>query len=315
LSKIIKPSNKKVFQSARRFEKKPLLLEVEPEETTHVPDAPSPIAKDDRDAKPRPKRAHSKRLVKEAKLKAEHVVREAEHEAGLLADETRLKNEQTVRETESKTEQIALDAGLKAEQAIRETESQAEQIILDAELKAEQAIEKAEKKADAIREEAREQGRSEGFEEAVQKGAEDLQAASETLKSLVARMETREAELIQLLTPMLSNLSIEVARKIIHKEIADDSSIVTSQSEKAISRILEREKLLIRVHPSDEGVMKDHKAELKDMFDGIDKIEVIGDSGVERGGCIVETNLVRVDAQPKSQLEAARMILSGETGE
>lgn len=293
MSKIIKPSNKKIFQSARRFEKRPLLLEPEPEETAHAPDAPSPIANDDRDSKSRPKRAHSRRFVKEAKLKAEHVVREAKREAGQLADEARFKNEQTTQETLSK----------------------AEQVVLDAELKAEQIIEEAEKKADAIREEACEQGRSKGFEEAVKKGEEDLQTASETLKSLVARMETREAELIQLLTPMLVNLSIEVARKIIHREVADDSSIVTSQAEKAISKILEREKLLIRVHPSDEGVMKNHKAELKDMFDGIDKIEIIGDSSVERGGCIVETSLVRVDAQPKSQLEAARMTLLGETGE
>jgi flagellar assembly protein FliH len=279
-------------------------MEAEPEETAHVPDAPSPVAKDDRDSKSRPKRAHSRRFVKEAKLKAEHVVREAKREAGQLADEARFKNEQTVRET-----------GSKAEQAIREAENKAEQVVLDAELKAEQIIEEAEKKADAIREEACELGRSEGFEEAVKKGEEDLQTASETLKSLVARMETREAELIQLLTPMLANLSIEVARKIIHREVADDSSIVTSQAEKAISKILEREKLLIRVHPSDEAVMKNHKAELKDMFDGIDKLEVIGDSSVERGGCIVETSLVRVDAQPKSQLEAARMTLLGETGE
>ncbi len=293
MSKIIKPSNKKIFQSARRFEKRPLLLEPEPEKTARVPDAPPPVTKDDRDSKPRPKRDHSRRFVKEAKLKAEHVVREAKREAGQMAGEARLKNEQTVQEAESR----------------------AEQATLEAEKKAEQIIEEAEKKADAIREEAREQGRSEGFEEAAQKGEEDLQAASETLRSLVARMETREAELIQFLTPMLANLSIEVARKIIHKEIADNSSIVISQAEKAISKILEREKLLIRVHPSDEGVMKDHKAELKDMFDGIDKIEVIGDSSVERGGCIVETNLVRVDTQPKSQLEAARMTLLDETRE
>ena len=114
-----------------------------------------------------------------------------------------------------------------------------------------------------------------------------------------------------MLTPRLASLATELAQKIIHREIEKDPSVVALQAEEAISRILEREKLIIRVNPGDEELMKDHKSALTKMFDGIDKIEVIGDPKVERGGCIVETHLIKVDAQPSSQLEAARKALLG----
>jgi flagellar biosynthesis/type III secretory pathway protein FliH len=66
------------------------------------------------------------------------------------------------------------------------------------------------------------------------------------------------------------------------------------------------------VNPSDEAVMKEHKEVLKKMFDGTEKIEVIGDSSIESGGCVVETDLIKVDARPSSQLEAAHRALLGE---
>ena len=85
-----------------------------------------------------------------------------------------------------------------------------------------------------------------------------------------------------------------------------------SQAEEAITKLLERDKLVIRVNPADEDLMKEHKAALLRMFDGTEKIEVISDAGVERGGCIVETDLVKVDAQPCTQLQAARKALLAE---
>ncbi len=188
-----------------------------------------------------------------------------------------------------------------------------EDIIVEAKAKAEAIMRETERQVARIRREAYEKGFAEGLEEARRKNEENLQAASQTIRSLVAELKAREAELVRMLTPRLANLATELAGKIIHREIDKDSSIVISQAEEAINRILERDKLILRVNPADTDLMKKHKAALMDMFDGIDKIEVIADAKVERGGCVVETNLVRVDAQPGSQLAAASKTLLAET--
>ncbi len=246
MSKVIKPSDKELFGSAKKFEKKPFSLGANQAKSAHPSDNPSSSHKNNPGSKRGAKQTNTSDLLAEAERQAEQIVSKAENSAA------------------------------------------------------------------RIREQAREQGRAEGLEKAAKKAEEQMQASSRILDSLVAQLKAQESELMRLLSPRLASLATELAHKIIHREIEKDSSVVTTQAEEAISKILEREKLIIRVNPADEELMKKHKAQLTKVFDGIDKIEVIADKKVERGGCIVETNLIKVDAQPSSQLEAARKTLLGE---
>lgn len=182
-------------------------------------------------------------------------------------------------------------------------------LVAEAESKAEQIVRDAGNEAEEIRRRAREEGRAEGAEEAKKKTEEHREHSSRVLSSFIEQMKEEESKVLKTFAPKLADLATELAHKIIQREIERDSSIVVTQAEEAISRILEREKLIIRVNPSDEVLMKEHKETLIRMFDGVDKIEVIGDSGIEEGGCIVETNLIKVDAQPASQLKRARRAL------
>ncbi len=187
-----------------------------------------------------------------------------------------------------------------------------EDLVEEAQRKAGEILREAESNADEIRKKAREQGRAEGLKKLERKANEQLQAHSRTISSFIDQMKAREAELMESLTPRLANLATELAQRILHREIEKDPSVVTLQAEKAIGKILEREKLVIRVNPADAEHMKKHKPALIEMFSGIKTIEIAADPAVERGGCVVETDLVRVDAQPCSQLEAARKTLLDE---
>jgi len=187
-----------------------------------------------------------------------------------------------------------------------------EDIVTKAERRAEQIVREAEQEAVEIRSKANEEGRARGIEQSRRKVNEQLKRSSQALSAFIDQMKEQETKLIQTCAPKLADIAVQLAERIVHKEIEKDPSLVVAQAEEAISRILEREKLIIRVNPSDEELMKKHKEQLVRMFDGLDKIEVIGDSRVERGGCVVETNLIKVDAQPSSQLKAARKSLLAE---
>ncbi len=269
MSKLIKPSDKELFDSVRKFEKKPFRMSHKTAKKESAPVNPAPSSKNEPPPKSNPKPSNPR--------------------------------------------DVNTQAARTAEQAARNAESRSEELVRDAEGKAKQIVRDAEAAKARILEEAREQGRAQGLLEARQEAEEDRRISSQMVESLATQLKTQESQLMQMLTPRLANLATELAQKIIHREIQKDSTVVMSQAEEAISRILEREKLIIRVNPDDENLMKIHKQALMKMFDGIDKIEVIGDPKIERGGCVVETHLIKVDAQPSSQLEAARKTLLGET--
>jgi flagellar assembly protein FliH len=297
LSKIIKPGDKRLFDSAKKFEKKLLAANSRPFRTqVKEQSSPNPSPESGGDPYPRLETQHvsPQDLIVEAEWKAETTLQEA----------TR-KVEQLLSGTACETERLTREAGCEAERLVREARSEAEQ-----------ALREARSEVDQIREKAREEGYSEGFTRAVEEGErktdEQLRASFQALDSLVSQIKTQESEMKRRLTPVIANLATQMAQKIIGREIEKDSSMVLTQAEEAIGKILERDKLIIRVNPADEELMKPHKAPLMKMFDGIDKIDVIADRDVERGGCIVETNHIRVDAQPSSQLEAARKKLLSE---
>lgn len=203
------------------------------------------------------------------------------------------------------------DAGL--DQLTAKAQEAADDIIQEAEANAAEILSEAKDRAEDIFRQARERGRSDGAEEVRGQAERQHQASARMLSSFIEQMKKRETELAQSLAPRLADLATELASKIIHREVGADSSLVARQAEQAIYKILERDKLVIRVNPSDEKLMKEHKPTLLEMFDGTDKIEVIGDPEVERGGCIVETDLIKIDAQPRAQLNAARNAFSDET--
>jgi type III secretion protein L len=191
-----------------------------------------------------------------------------------------------------------------------------EKLLIGAKAQAQQTLAEALAEAENIRRSARERGHAEGYAQGKEEGRREtdelMKASSRVLDSLVSQLKAQEADMMRMLSPRLADLAAELARRIIHRELLLDASLVTLQAEEAIQKVLEREKLIIRVNPSDEQIMKAHKPALMAMFDGIDKIEVIGDASIEQGGCIVETHLVKVDAQPESQLQAAKRALAPE---
>ncbi len=228
----------------------------------------------------------------------------------------------------AQNEQAASDASLSTESAPEQPEQEAEaavevdpdelleqareaadETLREAEASARKTIEEAKDRAEQILNQARERGRSDGAEEVRVEFERRHQNSARMLSSFIEQMKKRDADLAVSIASRLVDFATELAAKIIHREIGRDVALVTRQAEQAIMKILERDRLLIRVNPSDEELMKEHKPTLLEMFDGVDKIEVIGDPEVERGGCVIETDHIKVDAQPRAQLKIARAAL------
>ncbi|MBE0616947.1 MAG: hypothetical protein IH608_03325, partial [Proteobacteria bacterium] len=88
-----------------------------------------------------------------------------------------------------------------------------------------------------------------------------------------------------------------------------DETAVIRVVERALQLLSDRENLTIRVNPKDLRSLVEAKPLLLESFDGIQKLTVLEDPAVKRGGCLVQTPTSEIDARLETQLaELARAL-------
>ena len=167
------------------------------------------------------------------------------------------------------------------------------------------AVAKAKLMAIEIKENARKEGLKtgydEGFKTAYDKGEnsakEEFTPLLETINSL-----TRElSEFRAIMYPKVENEMVEIitglTKKILQYEIDAKEDSVKQMILLAINAVVDKEKMIIRVHPSDKAHAEVFYPELKNLFSEIKNITFEGHSGIEKGGCMIETNFGTIDAR------------------
>ncbi len=131
---------------------------------------------------------------------------------------------------------------------------------------------------------------------------------NDELKEQISRLEqlfknfSEEIEnLGKTIESVVISLAIEIAKKIVKKEIEKDEDFVIGQVKDAIKRVIGVERIKLRINPEDEKLIKELKPELLQIADSTRDIIVEPDPSIERGGCIIESELGNVDARISTQ--------------
>ncbi len=69
-------------------------------------------------------------------------------------------------------------------------------------------------------------------------------------------------------------------------------------------RVKDRDRIDIRVNFADLDMTTAHKDELIRMMESLKKVNIYEDSRVDRGGCIIDTDVGAIDARISTQLDA-----------
>ncbi len=160
-----------------------------------------------------------------------------------------------------------------------------------------------------------ERGRVQGLAEAAAAISErDAAAALEAEDHLRVLMENIVRETARFsgdLERDAYRFAIAVAERIVKREIALDESVVLRQMREAIRRIIGAESITMRVHPSDEALVRSHRAAMLSSSDAVREILIEGDETIERGGCILESATGNVDARIGTQMRQIETALFG----
>ena len=183
--------------------------------------------------------------------------------------------------------------------ALDEEASNALQAAVDPAVILEQARQDAEEKVREAYAEGMRRGMEAGeekFSEAVGESAQMLSQAAETLA------QARE-EFLDALEPQMVQLATSIASKIIDRETQVSAEIVKHTARSVLERILDEERVVLRINPQDLETLREHRIQLLEEFEGIKQLELQRDDTVAPGGCIAVTEHLRIDGRLESQLE------------
>jgi len=165
-----------------------------------------------------------------------------------------------------------------------EAREEAERIVAEAEAEAARIVTEARDAAEVVRREATQAGRA--------------QAEAEAAQLLVAAAATRDGALSKADSEVLK-LAMAAAEHIVGGTLEAQPEGAIAIVRDVLARARRARHVSVRVHPEDSE-------RIAEAFDGV---EVIADRAITRGGCVVETDLGRLDARLQVRLSALEKML------
>ncbi len=156
-------------------------------------------------------------------------------------------------------------------------------------------VSRAQKEAVSIKEQAKQDGYKEGLNLA-QNDIEDLKTKFEEFYGY-------KNEVFDKVSGCILDISVEIAKKIINKEIQVDKEAVLPIIKNVVEEVNKTEnKIVLKVMPKDVELVRD---KIPEIFSGNyyeAKISVIPDNSIKEGGVIVETSNGIIDASIETQI-------------
>ena len=198
---------------------------------------------------------------------------------------------------------ILQEAQQKAKNETEVAKSDADQLLERAKLEIERMVKEAEMRVSEIEHEAYQRGYDAGRELGFKEGEAETRRLIDRLGTIIGRaVEVRE-RLITDSEKQMVDMVILISRKVIKDEIANRKEIVLNNIREALKRVHERDRVDIRVNFADLDLTTAHKDQLIKMMESLRKVNIYEDSRIERGGCIIETDIGSIDARISTQFK------------
>lgn len=137
--------------------------------------------------------------------------------------------------------------------------------------------------------------------EAVRHEQEDrFRAATE---ELLLSFRRAADEAIQEAVGQVAELAAAVTTKVSRCKVEADDEIVVEVVSEAMRRLSDYTQLRVMLNPDDQSTVAAHRDALLRQAGKLDGLEIIASDGIERGGCVLESDVGEVDARINSQLQ------------
>ncbi len=139
----------------------------------------------------------------------------------------------------------------------------------------------------------------EGYQEGLMQAKADLQ----DVKNAIASFAGAKQEVFEYIAPDILEISVEIAQKIIKKELQQDPTIIIDNIMEILKGLSKEEtKITLRVNPAQVSLLKSEIPSVMSNV-GLDaKVLIVPDDAIMEGGCMVTTTNGVIDATIETQL-------------
>ena len=156
-------------------------------------------------------------------------------------------------------------------------------------------ISRAREEAEAIRENASQDGYQAGLEMA----KEDILM----LKDAIEEFYSAKQQVYDSIAPDILEISIDIAKKIIKKEISENPDIILSNIKEILSGLSKEEtKIILKVNPVQAEMLRQEVPQAVTAAGLEAKVVIMPDENIMEGGCILTTTNGVIDATIETQM-------------
>ncbi len=159
----------------------------------------------------------------------------------------------------------------------------------------------------AVEREAYAKGYDAGEQAGLHTGGQRADAMVPRLAQAIEELAAVRAQMIRQTERQMVELALAVARRIIHREVSLDRDLLIAMARVALDRLGESAQITVRLHPEDfEATSADRISRVMGTC-----VTVLEDPRLERGACMVESDLGTLDISVDAQIEEVARALLG----
>lgn len=176
--------------------------------------------------------------------------------------------------------------------------------------------ERIQQEADAAKAEAAERGMEEGYRDGLAGSREEIreeireefrsrfEEAGNLFDKMLESLKLESRKLIDLNAPLMVKLWQAMLERLLRREVEFDGDTTLRVFRELIPRVSDRTRIRVLLNPEDREMFLDRGKEFSEIKRAAESFELVADEYIEKGSCLLETNLGIYDASWKCQLEA-----------
>ncbi len=142
-----------------------------------------------------------------------------------------------------------------------------------------------------------------GFSEGLESGKAAFNALSQDLMQAISSLESEKKNLLRYTEKAAVELGLAIGQKVIQRHLDSNPDTIASIVNEAISKVTEKDKVSIRIHPSHVDSIRKYKETFKRELNDFKQLDIIEDAAIQPGGCVIETNLGYIDSNVTTKIE------------
>lgn len=165
---------------------------------------------------------------------------------------------------------------------------------------AEEIVNKAKEQAARIEQEAYDKGFAKGEQDGLAQGekklAETISEVGELLKTLHGQADSVKSQHEQNLLVLIKTM----VDRLVNHEVSVNPKVIQACLNKAMEFVVDKSIVKVSLHSDDFNRLKEAGLADPTLFEGKNRVQLIEDPNISRGGCVISTDFGEIDATLES---------------